>query len=71
MSNKRNALGKGLSALLEDINTDITSRTEFTSEAAVVAGNISNIPYDYIPGSSIRAGRRKYSKISWKCIRNY
>ncbi|MBK5286307.1 MAG: ParB/RepB/Spo0J family partition protein, partial [Bacteroidia bacterium] len=40
--------GKGLSALLEDISTDITSNTEFTSESIPVAGNITGLPLDKI-----------------------
>jgi len=41
MSTKRNALGKGLSALLENANTDITSN-KFENEGKVV-GAVSNI----------------------------
>ena len=41
MSTKRNALGKGLSALLENANTDITS-TKLENEGKVV-GAVSNI----------------------------
>ena len=37
---KRNALGKGLSALLEDASTDITSKNDETA----VVGSVSNIP---------------------------
>src|SRR5438046_10576960 len=48
MTNKRNALGKGLSALLEDISTDITSPTQISSESAALAGNISTITLDKI-----------------------
>jgi ParB family transcriptional regulator, chromosome partitioning protein len=42
MSTKRNALGKGLSALLENANTDITSKSKFEGEGKVV-GAIANI----------------------------
>jgi ParB family chromosome partitioning protein len=42
MSVKRNALGKGLSALLENANTDITSRNKLEGEGKVV-GAIANI----------------------------
>jgi len=48
MSNKRNALGKGLSALLEDISTDITTHSEIPTENAALAGNISNLSFDKI-----------------------
>jgi len=48
MTNKRNALGKGLSALLEDISTDITSPAQISSESTALAGNISNITLDKI-----------------------
>jgi len=44
MSIKRNALGKGLSALLENADTDITSK----SEDAKVVGAISTIPVSQI-----------------------
>src|SRR6186713_1370193 len=47
MTNKKNVLGRGLSALLEDINTDITLKNE-TSEGAAVAGSISAIPLEKI-----------------------
>ena len=43
--NKRNALGKGLSALLENADTDITSNKK--AETAV-AGSVSNIPVSQI-----------------------
>ena len=43
MSNKRNALGKGLSALLENSDTDITSGNDISSPHAL-AGSISGIP---------------------------
>jgi len=48
MTNKRNALGKGLSALLEDISTDITLRTEISSESTALSGNISNLSIEKI-----------------------
>jgi ParB family transcriptional regulator, chromosome partitioning protein len=43
MSTKRNALGKGLSALLENANTDITTN-RIAGEVAAVVGAVSNIP---------------------------
>ncbi len=44
-TNKRNALGRGLSALLEDSKTDITSNsTEFGS----VVGSVTSIPLEQI-----------------------
>jgi ParB family chromosome partitioning protein len=42
MSTKRNALGRGLSALLENAKTDITSNTKLEGEGKVV-GAIANI----------------------------
>jgi ParB family chromosome partitioning protein len=42
MSIKRNALGKGLSALLENANTDITTSNKLESEGKIV-GAIANI----------------------------
>lgn len=46
-SNKKNALGRGLSALLENASTDITTKAN-TSSDAVLAGGISTIPIDKI-----------------------
>lgn len=46
-SNKKNALGRGLSALLENASTDITTKAN-TSNDAVLAGGISTIPIDKI-----------------------
>jgi ParB family transcriptional regulator, chromosome partitioning protein len=43
MSTKRNALGKGLSALLENANTDITSN-KLSAEHGALVGSVSNIP---------------------------
>lgn len=48
MTNKKNVLGRGLSALLEDINTDITLKNEASADGAPVAGNISAIPLEKI-----------------------
>lgn len=49
MSIKKSALGKGLSALLENAGTDITSAPKnLTPEATAVAGAVSNIPLDQI-----------------------
>jgi ParB family transcriptional regulator, chromosome partitioning protein len=45
--NKRNALGRGLSALLENSSTDITSKSGSHENAAVV-GAVSQIPIDQI-----------------------
>ncbi len=42
MSTKRNALGKGLAALLEDAGTDITSRAGLSAPPAI-AGSVANI----------------------------
>lgn len=43
MSNKRNALGRGLSALLENADTDITSKQDSTTNQAL-AGGIAFLP---------------------------
>lgn len=47
MSIKRPALGKGLSALLENANTDITTKYEGETQARV-AGGVSTIPLSQI-----------------------
>ena len=47
MSTKRNALGKGLSALLDNADTDITTRAEGPATHASV-GNVSAIPVSQI-----------------------
>lgn len=47
MSNKRNALGKGLSALLENASTDITTNSRATELGAVV-GAVTNLPLNQI-----------------------
>ncbi len=44
MSNKRSALGKGLSALLENADTDVTSKTGIEG----VVGSVAQIPLDQI-----------------------
>ncbi len=48
MSTKRNALGKGLSALLENMETDITSKSGVTEGVSSVAGSIPTIPVEQI-----------------------
>ena len=49
MSNKRNALGKGLSALLENASTDITtSNRANNNELGAVVGAVTNLPLDQI-----------------------
>ena len=48
MSTKRNALGKGLSALLENMETDITSKSAVTEGNSSVAGSIPTIPVEQI-----------------------
>jgi ParB family chromosome partitioning protein len=47
MTTKRSALGKGLSALLENSDTDVTSKTGAEAAAGVV-GSIAQIPLDQI-----------------------
>jgi ParB family transcriptional regulator, chromosome partitioning protein len=46
MSTKRNALGRGLSALLENSDTDVTSKTGL--ETSGVVGSVAQIPLDQI-----------------------
>lgn len=46
-SNKKSALGRGLSALLENASTDITTKAT-VGENAVLAGSITNIPIEKI-----------------------
>ncbi|MEI6817196.1 MAG: ParB/RepB/Spo0J family partition protein [Bacteroidota bacterium] len=53
MSNKRNALGKGLSALLENPDTDITSKTEL-SGASAIAGAVANIDIEKIEANTFQ-----------------
>jgi ParB family chromosome partitioning protein len=48
MSIKRNALGKGLSALLENSDTDITSKNSVSEGTSAVAGSVANIPVDQV-----------------------
>ncbi|MFN8166864.1 MAG: ParB/RepB/Spo0J family partition protein [Bacteroidia bacterium] len=47
MSNKRSALGKGLSALLENSDTDVTSKANPDSLGSVV-GSVAQIPLEQI-----------------------
>ncbi|MCX6312519.1 MAG: ParB/RepB/Spo0J family partition protein [Bacteroidetes bacterium] len=44
MSNKRNALGRGLSALLESASTDITTNAKANNELGAVVGAVTNLP---------------------------
>ena len=46
MSNKRSALGRGLSALLENENTDVTSRSN--SNGSTLVGAVANIDLEMI-----------------------
>jgi ParB family transcriptional regulator, chromosome partitioning protein len=48
MSTKRNALGKGLSALLENASTDITTATRINSEPGAIVGAVANLPLSQI-----------------------
>ncbi len=48
MSIKRNALGKGLSALLENASTDITTNNRANNEIGAVVGAVTNLPLDQI-----------------------
>lgn len=43
MNNKRNALGRGLSALLESASTDITSNIKSNNELGAVVGAVTNL----------------------------
>ena len=44
MNNKRNALGRGLSALLESASTDITTNIKSNNELGAVVGAVTNLP---------------------------
>ncbi|HIN38996.1 MAG TPA: ParB/RepB/Spo0J family partition protein [Flavobacteriales bacterium] len=54
MTSKRNALGKGLGALLENYETDVTSKASSVDnpddahQADVVVGSVANLPLDAI-----------------------
>ena len=43
MSIKKNALGRGLGALLENANTDITSKSKTEAADTAIAGSVSNL----------------------------
>jgi ParB family chromosome partitioning protein len=58
--NKRNALGKGLSALLEDASTDITSSAD-ARDGRNVAGSVSEIPFAQIEANPFQP-RSKFEK---------
>ena len=47
MSNKRTALGKGLSALLESADTDVTTKGNYQNASSIVGG-VSPIPLEQI-----------------------
>jgi ParB family transcriptional regulator, chromosome partitioning protein len=48
MSNKRTALGKGLSALLENSDTDVTTKSGNLNNQGSVLGGVAQIPLDQI-----------------------
>ena len=48
MSIKRNALGKGLSALLENASTDITTSSRTNTELGAVVGAVTNLPLNQV-----------------------
>ena len=54
MTTKRNALGKGLSALLENYDTDVTAKpvqtksSEETEKTAGLVGTVANLPLESI-----------------------
>jgi ParB family chromosome partitioning protein len=48
MTLKRNALGRGLGALLENSGTDITSKAKADSDERVMAGAVTNLPIQQI-----------------------
>ena len=54
MVSKKNALGKGLSALLENSKTDITSTADNTKD--VVVGSISRISINHITPNPFQPG---------------
>lgn len=58
MSNKRSALGKGLSALLENADTDVTSKTG----ADGVVGSISQIPLEQIEANPFQPRTEFYEE---------
>jgi len=60
-TNKRNALGKGLSALLEDAKTDITSSSKSVEGITPVAGSIAEIPVSQIEANPFQP-RTKFEK---------
>jgi len=60
-TNKRNALGKGLGALLENAGTDITSSSKTPNEDATVAGSISEIAVEQIEANPFQP-RTKFEK---------
>lgn len=60
-TNKRNALGKGLSALLENANTDITSSAKTPDGNTPVAGSIAEIPLAQIEANPFQP-RTKFEK---------
>jgi ParB family chromosome partitioning protein len=59
---KRNALGKGLSALLEDAGTDITSSLK-QEGLQPVAGAVAEIPLDHIEANPFQP-RTKFERIA-------
>jgi ParB family chromosome partitioning protein len=48
MTIKRNALGKGLSALLENASTDITTNNRSNTELGAVVGAVTNLPLNQV-----------------------
>ena len=63
MSGKRNALGRGLGALLENANTDITSKSKAESEDTAIAGSVSNLPLKQIEANPFNP-RSNFEKVA-------
>jgi len=69
MANKRNALGKGLSALLENYDTDVTAKphsagvTESQPENAKVVGSVAAMPLSSIEANPFQP-RTKFEEVA-------
>ncbi|HLG02137.1 MAG TPA: ParB/RepB/Spo0J family partition protein, partial [Bacteroidia bacterium] len=65
MSTKRNALGKGLSALLESASTDITTNPRLNAEPGAIVGSVSNIPVSQIEANPFQP-RSHFEEVALK-----
>ncbi len=68
MSIKRNALGKGLSALLENMDTDVTSKGDITGSSTVV-GAVANIALEKIESNPFQP-RTNFEESALKDLSN-